>query len=83
MNKFFFFEEFYGNGDEEIVKKSYLYFWKCFKNLVIFIYYSINMFKCINCFEFLFSSIYLKLLCCCVLKFLFEFIKFIKLYRLM
>lgn len=22
MNKFFFFEEFYGNGDEEIVKKS-------------------------------------------------------------
>lgn len=78
MNKFFFFEEFYGNGDEEIVKKSLIIyiFENVFKNLMIFIYY----FKCINCFEFLFSSIYLKLLCCCVLKFLFEFIK---LYRLM
>lgn len=63
MNKFFFFEEFYGNGDEEIVKKSLIIyiFENVFKNLMIFIYYSINMFKCINCFEFLFSSIYLNL----------------------
>lgn len=50
---------------------------------MIFIYYSIDMSKRTNCFELLFSSIYSKSLCCLASKFLFEFIKFIKSYRLM
>lgn len=41
------------------------------------------MSKRTNCFELLFSSIYSKSLYCHALKFLFEFIKFIKSYRLM
>lgn len=85
MNKFLPSEEFHGNGDEETAKKEFnnSYFWKCFKNPMIFIYYSIDMSKRTNCFELLFSSIYSISLCCRALKFLFEFIKFIKSYRLM
>lgn len=41
------------------------------------------MSKRTNCFELLFSSIDSKSLYCRALKFLFEFIKFIKSYRLM
>lgn len=85
MNKFLPSEEFHGNGDEETAKKSSIthIFENAFKNPMIFIYYSINMSKRTNCFELLFSTIYSKSLCCRALKFLFEFIKFIKSYRLM
>lgn len=41
------------------------------------------MSKRTNCFELLFTNIYSKSLCCRDSKFLFEFIKFIKSYRLM
>lgn len=41
------------------------------------------MSKRTNCFELLFTNIYSKSLCCRASKFLFEFIKFIKSYRLM
>lgn len=85
MNKFLPSEEFHGNGDEETAKKSSIthIFENALKNPMIFIYYSINMSKRTNCFELLFSSIHSKSLCCRALKFLFEFIKFIKSYRLM